>query len=147
MLVNRDRDMGKVLKMGDYLQNLASATPSKLEADASIEPEGLVPLEYAVASGELAGCLAKLYQYGKPDVHVRQLKTDTATQLHFLTAQDAIWINKKILECEELGDEEVGWRIDLIQALENSDLALMDNMWKVMTQRPSQADRKASDLL
>lgn len=47
--------------------------------------------------------------------------------------KDAIWLNKKILEFEELSDEEIAHRIDLIQMLENVNLAMMESLWDLFT--------------
>jgi hypothetical protein len=42
--------------------------------------------------------------------------------------KDAIWLNKKILEFEELSDEEIAHRIDLILMLENVNLAMIESL-------------------
>lgn len=47
--------------------------------------------------------------------------------------KDAIWLNKKILEFEELSDEEIAHRIDLIQMLENVNLAMTESLWDSFT--------------
>ena len=48
--------------------------------------------------------------------------------LYLMGIKDAIWLNKKILEFEELSDEEIAHRIDLILMLENVNLAMIESL-------------------
>ena len=53
--------------------------------------------------------------------------------LYLMGIKDAIWLNKKILEFEELSDEEIAHRIDLILMLENVNLAMIESLWDSFT--------------
>ena len=46
---------------------------------------------------------------------------------------DAISLNKEILAKEDISDEEIERRIDLIQVMENMNLAGMDSLWESFT--------------
>ncbi|MBT5718780.1 hypothetical protein N9329_04160 [Gammaproteobacteria bacterium] len=46
---------------------------------------------------------------------------------------DAISLNKEILAKEDISDEEIEHRIDLIQMMENMNFAGMDSLWESFT--------------
>lgn len=66
-------------------------------------------------------------------MHIRRVNDEPEALLYLMGVKDAIWLNKKILELEELSDEEIAHRIDLIQMLENVNLSMMESLWDSFT--------------
>lgn len=95
--------------------------------------DSLVPVEFAVGFSDRDLCLEKVRAYGIRDINAHQVKDQPETVLHLIGVRDAIWLNKKILEREDISDEEIARRIDLIQMLENANLGLMDGLWRSFT--------------
>ena len=122
--------MGEVVRFSDYQK------PESHESAASMQ-DCHVPIEFAVGFKNRKQCIVKIARYGVQAIHVRMVNDEPATMLYFIGVEDAIDLNKKILEFEELSEEEITKRIDLIQMLENVDLPLMHNMWESFTQQSS----------
>ena len=118
--------MGEVVQLSDYQK------PETHESAASVG-DCLVPIEFAVGFENRKQCIVKIARYGVQAIHVRMVNDEPETMLYFIGVEDAIDLNKKILELEELSEEEITKRIDLIQMLENVDLRLMHNMWESFT--------------
>lgn len=122
--------MGEVVQFSDY---------QKPQSDESVATpqDSLVPIEFAVGFEDRKQCIVKIAKHGVPAIHVRMVNDKPDTMLYFIGVKDAIWLNKKILELEELSEEEIIKRIDLIQMLENVDLPLMHRMWESFTRQSS----------
>lgn len=97
--------------------------------------DSMVPVEFAVGFSDRSTCLEKIEQYGIRDITAYRLTEQPNTVLHLIGVCDAIWLNKKILEREDIGDEEIAQRIDLIQMLENANFGLMDSLWRSFTRK------------
>jgi|GEM_PF-386766 len=133
----QDSAMGKVISLDSYRSQKFGNS-----FDQYIEPinDSLVPVEFAVAYPNRDTCLEKIQEYGIRNITAHQVTDQPQTVLHLIGVRDAIWLNKKILECEDLSDSETSQRIDLIQTLENANLGFMDGLWRSFTQEaPSQA--------
>ncbi|HAS48948.1 MAG TPA: hypothetical protein DCS33_06635, partial [Gammaproteobacteria bacterium] len=52
---------------------------------------------------------------------------------YLIGVADAISLNKEILAKEDISDEEIEHRIDLIQMMENMNFAGMDSLWESFT--------------
>ena len=124
--------MGEVVRLSDYQRDINSDSREALR-------DGLVPIEFAIGFAARDKCLSKIADYGVRSIHVRMVNEETDAYLYLIGVRDAIWINKKILECEEIGDEEITKRIDLIQMMENMDLTLMDSMWESISRQSQDA--------
>ncbi len=122
--------MGEVVRFSDY-QSTQEDEPVETMLDS------LVPIEFAVGFADRKQCIVKIARYGVQAIHVRMVNGEPETMLYFMGVKDAIWLNKKILELEELSEEEILKRIDLIQMLENVDLPLMQKMWESFTRQNS----------
>lgn len=118
--------MGEVVRLKDFQR----------EPDAVIEAapsDALVPIEFAVGMKDRNRCIAKLAEYGVGGIQVRQLNNSPEALVYMMSIQDALWLNKKILEVEELSEDGIAERIDLIQMLENIDLPMMRSLWCSIT--------------
>ncbi|MFK7863572.1 MAG: hypothetical protein AB8B95_05010 [Pseudohongiellaceae bacterium] len=122
--------MGDVVRLKDFCRE------SELETVSTAN--SMVPIEFAVGLGDRHRCLAKLAEYGVGGIQVRQLNHSPDALVYMMNIQDALWLNKKILELEELSEEDIAERIDLIQMLENIDLPMMRSLWGSITGGPSQ---------
>lgn len=122
--------MGKVVQLRDYRQSADSSFTSSGE-------DSLVPVQLAVGCQDRHVCLEKIGEYGIRAVHIHVLNDQPDALVYLVRVQDAIWLNKKILEHEEISDEEIADRIDLIQMLENADQPLMEHLWKAFTHTAS----------
>ncbi len=114
MTVNGNR-MGKLIKLSDY-QTLEE------EATAQTRQSGWVPVEFAVGIANRRQCLSKITDYGLSAIHIRMINSDPNDLLYLLDIDDAIWLNKQILEQESICEKEITHRIDLIQMLENVNM-------------------------
>ena len=121
--------MGEVVQLSEFRR----APDKQVSQVAPAASDGLIPIEFAVGFSEREQCLQKIAQYGVRAIHVRSVHNRPEALLYFIAVEDAIWLNKKILELEEISDEEVAQRIDLIQLMENMDLALLDSLWASFT--------------
>lgn len=118
--------MGEVVKLKDY-QNRTAPRAERRVSDS------MVPIEFAVGFAERNLCLAKLAEYAVDGVQVRMIKNEPGALVYFMSVKDALWLNKKILELEELSEEGIADRIDLIQMLENINLPMMESLWDSFT--------------
>ncbi len=123
--------MGEVVQLDDYRRQAEDKIPAIMATAA----DGLLPIEFAVGFSDREECLQKIAKYGVRAIHVRTMHGRPDTLLYFIGVKEAIWLNKKILELEEIGDEEICQRIDLIQMMENMDLTLLDSLWSSFTNR------------
>ena len=124
--------------MGDVV-SLDSYRNRRFDSYAEEINDSMVPVEFAVGFSDRDVCLAKIKEYGIRNIVSHQLTEQPESVLHLIGVRDAIWLNKKILEREDINDEEISRRIDLIQMLENANLGLMDGLWRSFTrQAPSQ---------
>ena len=121
--------MGDVVQLSEYRK---AATES--EQLDSIQ-DSLVPIEFAVGLSSREKCLSKIAEYGVQALHIRRVNDEPEALLYLMGVKDAIWLNKKILEREEISDEEIAHRIDVIQMLENVNLSMMESLWESFTCR------------
>ena len=119
--------MGKVVQLSDYRKT--DADSDRIDAIQ----DSLVPIEFAVGFNTREECLSKIAQYGVQALHIRRVNDEPEALLYLMGVKDAIWLNKKILELEELSDEEIAHRIDVIQMLENVNLSMMESLWDSFT--------------
>jgi len=119
--------MGKVVQLNDYRRTDADSD----QIDAI--QDSLVPIEFAVGFNSREECLSKIAEYGVQALHIRRVNDEPDALLYLMGVKDAIWLNKKILELEELSDEEIAHRIDVIQMLENVNLSMMESLWDSFT--------------
>ena len=119
--------MTKVVKLSNYRKSDTDAD----EFDAI--QDSLVPIEFAVGFSTREKCLSKIAEYGVQALHIRRVNDEPEALLYLMGVKDAIWLNKKILEFEELSDEEIAHRIDLIQMLDNVNLAMIESLWDSFT--------------
>ena len=119
--------MGDVIQLSEYRK--ATAARNDIE---SVD-DSLVPIEFAVGLSSRDKCLGKIAEYGVQALHIRRVTDEPEALLYLMGVKDAIWLNKKILELEELSDEEIEQRIDVIQMLENVNLAMMESLWDSFT--------------
>lgn len=115
--------MGEVVKLKDYQSKTALRTVS----------DSMVPIEFAVGFPERNLCLAKLAEYAVGGIQVRMIKNEPGALVYLISVKEALWLNKKILEHEELSEEGIADRIDLIQMLENINLPMMESLWDSFT--------------
>ena len=118
--------MGVVVQFKDFYE-------ARAESAAEVKNKSLVPLQFGVGFAEIDTCLAKLAQYGVTSVHRRELKHHLDSTLHFITVADALWLNNEILEYEQLSEQVIRQRVDLMQMLENVDPWLMEGIWDSLT--------------
>lgn len=118
--------MGKVVRFADFQQK----SDQQLESAVT---DGLVPIEFGVGFSERHLCLAKLAEYGFSGIEMRQLTNSPDALVCMVSIQNALQLNRQILELEELSDEAIAQRIDLIQMLENIDLPMMKSLWCSIT--------------
>ncbi len=124
--------MGEVVSLERYRSQRFDSYVEELN-------DSMVPVEFAVGFSDRDTCLEKIEAYGIRNITTHQLTEQPSTFLHLIGVRDAIWLNKKILEREDISDEEISQRIDLIQMLENANLGLMDGLWRSFTRStPSQ---------
>ena len=118
--------MGVVVQFQDFYE-------ARAQSSVELKNEGLVPLQFGVGFDETDLCLAKLAEYGITSIHRRDLKQNLDTTLHFITVADALRVNIKILEHEQLSEQVVRQRVDLMQMLENVNPWLMEGIWDSFT--------------
>lgn len=119
--------MGDVVQLNDYRE--AAAEVGRVQ---SVQ-DSLVPIEFAAGPGTRELCLSKIAEYGVQALHIRRVNDEPEALLYLMGVKDAIWLNKKILELEELSDDEIAHRIDVIQMLENMNLSMMESLWESFT--------------
>lgn len=118
--------MGVVVQLSDF-RNKEAIEPQCSVADSH------VPVEFAAGFSDREQCLQKIAEYGFESIQIRRLKNEPESLIYLLSVQDALELNKGILAREELSDEDIEKRIDIIQMLENLDLGLMENLWAAFT--------------
>jgi len=124
--------MGVVVQLSDYQKAYNNESADALR-------DGLVPVEFALGDTDRESCLARISEYGVHSIHVRMVNSRPDAFLYLIGVRDAIFINKKILECEDISDEEIAQRIDLIQMMENMNLSLMDTVWESIASQTQDA--------
>ncbi len=115
--------MSNVVYMNEYRKNLASQSSEAIR-------DGLIPIEFAMGINDRALCLDKMAQYEVSSIHVRSVNGELGALLYLIGIGDAIALNKQILAKEEISEEEIERRIDLIQMMENMNFAGMDSLWE-----------------
>ena len=115
--------MSNVVNMQDFRKELASESSDAIR-------DGLIPIEFAVGISDREQCLEKMAKYGVSSVHVRTVNGEPGAHLYLIGVGDAISLNKEILAKEDISDDEIERRIDLIQMMENMNFAGMDSLWE-----------------
>lgn len=115
--------MSNVVNMSDYRKKIASQSSDAIR-------DGLIPIEFAIGINDRELCLEKMGTYGVSSIHVRSVNDEPGALLYLIGVGDAILLNKKILASEDISDEEIERRIDLIQMMENMNFVGMDNLWE-----------------
>ena len=115
--------MNKVVNLSDYRSDAAQDSGSAMRA-------GLIPIEFALGMDDREQCLAKLTQYKLNSIHVRMVENVPGALMFLIEVNEAIWLNKKILEDEEISEMEIEERIDLIQLMENMSFSMLDSLWE-----------------
>ena len=64
---------------------------------------------------------------------MRSVNDDPSALLYLIGVGDAILLNKKILAGEEVSEEEIERRIDLIQMMENMNFVGMGSLWESLS--------------
>jgi len=118
--------MGEVVQLQPYGSEEA-------RAQRVIRADALVPVEFAIGIQDRDAAMARLSYYGVNTFTQRCLKGNPSGSLCMVTVAEAISVNKKILEHEELCLEDIGDRIDLIQMLENINIPMMQSLWGSIT--------------
>ena len=107
--------MSNVVDLNDFRKKPASASSDAIRV-------GLIPIEFAMGIGDRERCLEKMAKYGVSSVHVRTVNDEPGARLYLIGVADAISLNKEILAKEDISDEEIEHRIDLIQMMENTGM-------------------------
>jgi hypothetical protein len=116
--------MRNVVNMKDYRTKLARESSDAIR-------DGLIPIEFAIGINNREQCLDKMSTYGvSSSIHVRSVNDEPGALLYLIGVGDAILLNKKILAGEEVSEEEIERRIDLIQMMENMNFVGMDSLWE-----------------
>jgi hypothetical protein len=118
--------------MGEVVQLQAYAS-QPVPPSTQQRGQALVPVEFAVAIDDREAASARLIYYGIRSFTECRLKGNPSSSLAMVSVQDAISVNKLILEYEELSVDAIGERIDLIQMLENIDIPMMQSLWGAIT--------------
>ena len=118
--------MSNVVNLKDFRKKTASASSDAIR-------DGLIPIELAIGIGGRERCLDQMAKYGVSSVHVRTVNDEPEARLYLIGVADAISLNKEILAKEDISDEKIERRIDLIQVMENMNLAGMDSLWESFT--------------
>ena len=116
--------MRNVVNMKDYRTKLARESSDAIR-------DGLITIEFAIGINNREQCLDKMSTYGvSSSIHVRSVNDEPGALLYLIGVGDAILLNKKILAGEEVSEEEIERRIDLIQMMENMNFVGMDSLWE-----------------
>jgi len=125
--------MGKVVELSHYRE---PAYQRPVET-FPIVSDSKVPIEFAVGNPDREACLRTLARYKFDSVQEHSLRNSSgqASDASFcmISVKDAISLNKRILEQDDLSDEEIANHIDIIQMLENLDLSMMEKLWSSFT--------------
>jgi hypothetical protein len=128
--------MSKVVNIDNYRRKLANESSNAIR-------DGLIPIEFAIGIGDREVCLDKMATYGVSSIYVRTINGEPGSHLYLIGVSDAILLNKKILANEDISDEEVEHRIDLIQMMENMNFAGMDSLWESLSSKQGDGDSAA----
>ncbi|MBL4820032.1 MAG: hypothetical protein JKY98_03440 [Gammaproteobacteria bacterium] len=119
--------MGQVIRFSDH-QVSARRKHNRWQ-------DSLVPVELALGVPDEDRCLATIARHGLCAVHPRVLSDGSEAVIYLITISDAIFLNKRILEVDQMDDERVGRCIDLIQMLENINDSLPENTWESISSK------------
>lgn len=101
---------------------------------------GLIPIELGTGIDDRREALDKIAEYQLRAIDVRMISDQPMGLLYLMSIKDAITLNMNMLEHEDLSNEQIGIRIDLIQLLENTDPALVDSLWESFTRGAQTSD-------
>jgi hypothetical protein len=90
----------------------------------------LYPVIDSMVLMEFAGCnrcIAELAEYAVDRVQVQLVKHESGALVYLVIVEDALWLNKQILELGDLCDKGIADRIDFIQVLENLNLPMVES--------------------
>ncbi len=121
--------MGKVVQLSDYRETVQQ----KL---VPVAADSKVPIQFALGKQDRRECLQILARYGVSSIEVRRVHEQEDVALLLVSVLEAIWLNKRILEREDLSDDEIAAHIDIIQMLENIDPEIMEKLWASFTTDP-----------
>ena len=96
----------------------------------------LYPVIDSMALMEFAGCnrcIAELAEYAVDRVQVQLVKHESGALVYLVIVEDALWLNKQILELGDLCDKGIADRIDFIQVLENLNLPMVESPMDCLT--------------
>jgi hypothetical protein len=99
--------------------------------------DSMAPMKFAVGFAECNRCIAKLAEYGVDRVQVQMIKDKPGALVNLVRVEDALWLNKQILELEDLCEKDIADRIDLIQMLENINLPMIESLVDCFTGKTS----------
>ncbi|MEX2131795.1 MAG: hypothetical protein WD772_09930 [Pseudohongiellaceae bacterium] len=119
--------MGNIIRLCDYKSR--ELTPTTFEHNC------LIPIEFGAGNGDFFRCMELIANFGNGAVQVRPVSDDTHELVYLMRVGDAIVLNKRLLEEDELTDQEIAERIDLIQMLENINASLLENIWNAFYRR------------
>ena len=122
--------MGQVIHFSDHQVNVRCI--------GSQGHDSLIPVELALGVDDEKTCLATIARYGNCAVHPRLLSDGSGAVIYLIMLSDAIWLNKRILELEEINDEGISNCIDLIQMLENVNDSLLEGAWGSISNKQNQ---------
>jgi hypothetical protein len=120
---HKESVMSDVLNMKDYRKKIPKESSDAIR-------DGLIPIEFAIGINNTEQCLDKMSTCGVSSIHVRSVNDDPSALVYLIGVGDAILLNKKILAGEEVSEEEIERRIDLIQMMENMNFVGMDSFWE-----------------
>jgi hypothetical protein len=123
---HKENVMCNVVNMKGYRKKIARESSDAIR-------DGLIPIEFAIGINNREQCLDKMSTYGVSSIHVRSVNDDPSALLYLIGVGDAILLNKKILAGEEVSEEEIERRIDLIQMMENMNFVGMDSVWESLS--------------
>lgn len=112
--------MGQVIRFSEY---------QKSRRIVSVESHSLIPVEFGVGVGDVAGCLALIARHGSGTLVVRPVDGASRDVVYLMRVSDAINLNKHRLETEDLSELQITACIDLIQLLENINTSLLESIW------------------
>lgn len=127
--------MGEVVQLRHHVDERAPINRDSRE-------DALVPVEFAVGMADRGAAIARLSYFGVRNFKHQSLKSNPAISLCMVSVADAISVNKKMLEHEDLSLDDIRVRIDLIQMLENIDVPMMQGLWKSIVFDESQTSSK-----
>ncbi len=124
-------------RLADSMLKVAGVGSDRMTESSEAMRDGLIPIEFAIGINDRAVCLDKITKYGVSSVHVRMVNDEPGALLYLIGVSEAIWLNKKILEKEDISEDEIERRIDLIQMMENMNFVGMDDLWESFSSQSS----------